>query len=73
MPARKWENQDEIQKSKILKVLKENRKMEYLSIKQISDLSKMHRNTVTKYMPDLEKRRKIASLKVGRWYIYKIK
>lgn len=73
MPARKWENQDEIQKDKILKVLKENRKLEYLTIKQIADLSGLHRNTVTKYMPDLEKRGKIASLKVGRWYIYKIK
>ncbi|HXG13569.1 MAG TPA: winged helix-turn-helix domain-containing protein [Candidatus Nitrosotenuis sp.] len=73
MAARKWENQDDIQKMKILKVLKENKKMEYLSIKQIADLSNTHRNTVTKYIPDLEKAGKIASLKVGRWYIYRIK
>lgn len=73
MPARKWENQDEIQKNKILKALKENKKLDYLNIQQIARYANLDRNTVARYVPDLEKEGKIASLMVGKWYIYKIK
>ena len=72
MPTRKWENQDEIQKKKILKALRDS-KLPYLNIQQIADESDIHRLTVAKYIPILVKEKKIETLNTGRWNIYKIK
>lgn len=72
MPARKWENQDEIQKKKILKALRES-KLPYLTIQQIADEADMHRLTVAKYVPILSNQKKIETLNTGRWEIYRIK
>ena len=72
MPARKWEDQDEIQMKKIMKSLRES-KLPYLSIQQIADEADMHRLTVAKYIPILVKQKKIETLNTGRWDIYKIK
>lgn len=72
MPARKWEDQDEIQKTKILEALRKS-KLPYLNIQQIADETGMHRLTVAKYIPILMKEKKIETLNTGRWDIYRIK
>lgn len=72
MPARKWEDQDEIQKKKILVALRES-KFPYLNIQQIAEETGIHRLTVAKYMPILVKEKKIETLNTGRWDIYRIK
>ena len=54
MPTRKWENQDEIQKKKILKALRDS-KLPYLNIQQIADESGIFRHTVSKYITILVK------------------
>jgi len=70
MPAREWKDQDEIQKKKILKVLRES-KLPYMNIQQISDKANMNPATVSKYISTLKK--KIETLNTGRWDIYRIK
>ena len=72
MPARKWKDQDGIQKKKILKALRDS-KLPYLNIQQIADESGIFRDTVAKYIPTLVKGKKIETLNTGRWDIYKIK
>lgn len=71
MPARKWEDQDEIQKTKILGALRKS-KLPYLNIQQIADETGMHRLTVAKYIPILMKEKKIETLNTGRWDIYRL-
>lgn len=65
MPARKLENQDEIQKTKILEALRKS-KLPYLNIQQIADETGIHRLTVAKYTPILMKEKKIETLSTGR-------
>ena len=70
MPAREWKDQDEIQKKKILEVLRES-KLPYMNIQQISDKANMNPATVSKYISTLKN--KVETLNTGRWDIYKIK
>ena len=72
MPARKWENQDEIQKKKILKALRKSYP-DSLTIQEIADKAEISRNTVPNYMPDLVKKKKVVARKVSRWEVYRIK
>lgn len=72
MPAREWKDQDEIQKKKILKILREN-KTPYMNIQQIAKKTGMYRDTASKYITILVKEKKITSLKMGQWDIYTIK
>ncbi len=72
MPAREWKDQDEIQKKKILKALRDS-KLPYLNIQQIADETGLFRDTVAKYIPMLVKEKKVETLNTGRWNIYKIK
>lgn len=72
MPTRKWKDQDEIQKKKILKALRQS-KLPYLNVQQIADESGIFRHTVSKYITILVKQKKIETLSTGRWDIYRIK
>jgi len=72
MPARKWENQDEIQKEKILKVLRKT-KQPFMSTQTIAKKTDLHRHTTTKYLKFLVKRGKVTVVRVGRADIYQIK
>lgn len=67
--GRKWTNQDEIQKKKIIKVLKESKVP--LTLTKIADKSGLYRQTVAKYLPKMKKQ--IETIDAGRWELYKIK
>ena len=69
MPARKWTDQDNIQKEKILKVLKESKVP--LTLTKIANKSGLYRQTVAKYLPKMKKQ--VEIIDAGRWELYKIK
>ena len=69
MPVgRPWKDQDDIQKKKILKAIRES-KDPFMNITQIADETGIYRNTVAKYISKLKKEKKITTQKIGDVHI----
>lgn len=71
MPARKWKDQDKIQKSKIIEALRESYP-DPLSITQIAEKTGVFRHTTSKYIAELVKEKKITKIEIGRWDVFRI-